>query len=104
VIVSLVRFKSKLPDADVQATFEDRADRYEQVPGLVEKIYLRFRETGEHGAVYVWDSEASLARFRESDLARSIPDAYQVEGTPVVELADVSLVVRPEAKRAAVSS
>ena len=96
MIVSLVRFKSMLSNEEVQRTFEERADGYRQVPGLAEKIYLRFRETGEFGAVYVWDSDESLERFRETDLARSIPDAYQVEGTTSFELADVHLVVRPE--------
>jgi heme-degrading monooxygenase HmoA len=99
VIVSLVRFKSRLPDNAVQAKFEERADQYRNVPGLVEKIYLRFRESGEFGAVYVWESEKALMDFRETDLARTIPDAYQVEEAPLVELADVSLVIQPEIAR-----
>jgi heme-degrading monooxygenase HmoA len=94
VIVSLVRFTSNLSDDEVEEVFEGRADRYRDLPGLVEKIYLRFRETGEFGAVYVWESEEDLLRFRESDLARTIPEVYRVEGAPSVELADVPLVVR----------
>jgi heme-degrading monooxygenase HmoA len=97
VIVSIVRFRSKLSAEDVQSTFDDRADSYRGVPGLVEKIYLRFRDSGEFGAVYVWESEEALERFRESELARSIPDAYRVEGAPQAELADVALVIRAEA-------
>lgn len=62
---------------------------------LVEKLYLRFRETGEFGAVYVWDSEEDLVRFRETDLARTIPVVYQVQGAPASEIADVCLVVQP---------
>ena len=99
MIVSLVRFKSGLSDEAVKATFEERADHYRNVPGLVEKIYLRFRESGEFGAVYVWDSEKALMDFRETELARTIPDAYQVDGTPLVELADVCLVIQPEPAR-----
>ena len=33
MIVTVVRFRSKLPPESVQARFEDRADRYRQVPG-----------------------------------------------------------------------
>jgi putative monooxygenase ydhR len=99
MIVSLVRFKSKLSDDAVQATFEERADRYRTVPGLVEKIYLRFRESGEFGAVYVWDSEKALMDFRETELARTIPDVYQVEEAPLAELADVCLVIQSETER-----
>jgi heme-degrading monooxygenase HmoA len=96
VIVSVVRFESKLSAEEVQAMYEERADRYRSVPGLVEKLYLRFRDTHEFGAVYVWESEEDLSRFRDSELARSIPTAYQVLGAPSVEIADVPLVVEPE--------
>lgn len=97
MIVSLVRFKSRLSDDEVQSMFEERADLYRSVPGLVEKIYLRFRETGEFGAVYVWHSEEALMRFRETELARTIPSAYQVEEAPRAELADVRLAIQPNA-------
>jgi heme-degrading monooxygenase HmoA len=95
MIASLVRFRSDLIDDEVQRKFEERADRYREVPGLVEKIYLQFRESGEYGALYVWDSDESLAAFRETELARTIPVAYQVTEPPRSELADVRLVVRP---------
>lgn len=95
MIASLVRFRSGLADEEVQAKFEARADAYERVPGLVEKLYLRYR-TGEFGAVYVWESDEALAAFRASELGRSIAEAYEIDGDEVdTELADVTLVVRP---------
>jgi heme-degrading monooxygenase HmoA len=97
VIVSLGRFRSGLADEDVQKTFEERADRYRQVPGLIEKLYLRYPETGEFGAVFVWESEDALARFQESELATSIPGAYRVESASRIEVAEVCLVVKPGA-------
>ena len=96
MIVSIVRFRSRLSEDAVQAMYEERADGYRAVPGLLEKIYLRFRETGEFGAVYVWESQEALAGFRESELARTIAEVYEVDGQPQTELADVALVVRPE--------
>ena len=57
---------------------------------------MRFRETGEFGAVYVWQSEADFTRFRESGLARTIADVYQVGEVPATELADVCLIVQPD--------
>jgi len=92
VIVSIVRFRSGLTDDEVQRLYEGRSARYEEVPGLVEKLYLRYR-SGEHGAVYVWEDEAALETFRRSELGRSIGAAYRVEGEPHSELADVTLVV-----------
>jgi len=99
MIVSLVRFKSKLADDAVQAMFEERADRYRNVPGLMEKVYLRFRESGEFGAVYLWESEKALSDFRQTELARTIPETYEVEAAPLAEIADVCLVVQPDNAR-----
>ena len=96
MIVSLVRFKSRLSDDAVQATFEERADRYRHVPGLVEKIYVRYSDSGEFGAVYVWNSEQALMDFRQTELAKTLPEVYKVERAPSAELADVCLVIQPE--------
>ena len=101
MIVRIVRFKSELSDDQVQAVMEGRAPRYQEVPGLAQKYYLRFSDPREYGAVYVWDSEQSLKNFNDSELARSIPDAYQVEGAPEGEVAEVMLVLRPDPDRAA---
>jgi heme-degrading monooxygenase HmoA len=99
VIVRIVRFKSGLSDEEVQATYEERAVRFREIPGLVQKYYLRFPETGEYGAVYVWESHRSMEEFSNSELARSIPEAYRVEGMLDAEVADVRLVLRPTPER-----
>jgi hypothetical protein len=95
MLVQIVRYRSGLTDEDVRATVEARAPDYLAVPGLVQKYYLRFAESGEHGGVYLWASRESFKAFRESELARTIPDAYRVEGSPHVEVAEVSKVLYP---------
>lgn len=95
MIVQIVRYRSGLTDEDVRATVEARAPQYLAVPGLVQKYYLRFPESGEHGGVYLWASRESFQAFRESELAGTISDAYRVEGPPQVELAEVSKVLYP---------
>ena len=99
MIVSILRFRSGLTNEQVQDLYEERAERYQQVPGLVEKLYLRYR-SGEHGALYVWESEEALEAFRASDLGRSIRTTYQVEEDPKTELADVTLLVDRRTVRA----
>jgi len=97
MVVQIVRFRSGLPDEDVRQLYEARAPRYREVPGLVQKYYLAFQETNEHGAVYLWESHEALRRFRESDLARTIASAYRVQGDPVVQIAEAVMALRPEA-------
>jgi heme-degrading monooxygenase HmoA len=95
VFIHIVRFKSRLPAAEVLKTYQSRVPRYRQVPGLVQKYYLHYTETDEHGAVYVWESREALEAFRASELARSIGDTYQVEGEKDVRLAEVVLTAQP---------
>ena len=98
MIAQIVRFKSRLSDEQVLEMYRARAPRYQSLSGLVEKYYLKFSETGEHGAVYLWDSEEAMRDFRTSDLARTIPDAYQVEGAPDVQTAALVMTLRSESR------
>ena len=94
MVVQIVRFKSGLSDGEVVRMYETRAPRYRDLQGLIEKYYLRFPETNEHGAVYVWESKAALNEFRESELGRTISTAYQVQGRPQAEMAEVVMTLR----------
>jgi hypothetical protein len=101
MLVQIVRYRTALSDDEVRETLEARAPDYLAVPGLVQKYYVRFPTTGEHGGVYLWASRASFADFRGSALARTLSDAYRVTEGPDVELADVSKVLHPRCATAA---
>jgi heme-degrading monooxygenase HmoA len=94
MIAQIVRFRSGLPGQEVLARYAARAPRYRAVPGLIQKYHLSFPGTGEHGAVYLWDSAEAMEAFRASELAGTIPGAYQVDSQPQAEVADVALVLR----------
>jgi len=95
MVIQVVRFKSGLPDARVLELYEARSPRYRALQGLVQKYYLRYPSSGEHGAVYVWESEEALREFRQSDLGRSIGNVYQIDGEKVTENAEVLMTLRP---------
>jgi hypothetical protein len=61
-----------MSDQEVLATYQAREPQYRGLPGLVDKYYLRFDASSEHGAVYVWRSPEAPAEFRASELAASI--------------------------------
>jgi len=95
MIAQIVHFKSGLTDKQVLEMYHSRSPRYRALKGLIQKYYLRYPTTGEHGALYLWESEEALKDFRESELARSIPKVYQVQGAPVVEMAEIVLALHP---------
>lgn len=92
----LVKFHSGLSDADVMRNLEERLPLFGAVPGLVQKYYAREAATGDYVGVYLFESEDALQQYRASDVARSIPLVYEVQGTPRVEVLDFLFSLHPE--------
>jgi heme-degrading monooxygenase HmoA len=94
VIVQIVKFKTALSEEEVMAIARERAPGFRAMPGLLQKYYVRLDQPDQFGGVYIWDSMESLKSYRESDLAATIPQAYQVQGQPVVEIYDTLFQLR----------
>jgi heme-degrading monooxygenase HmoA len=88
-VLLLVRFKSALPLEEVKRRYRERMPQFRAQSGLIQKYYAHDDETGEWAGVYFWDSRRSLDEFLASDLRKSIPDTYEIEGAPRVEVIDV---------------
>ena len=74
--VLFVRITSDLGDDELDRRLAERRSRFRDVPGLVQKIYGR-DATGSVCGIYVFESGEALAAFGESELARTIPAAYE---------------------------
>jgi heme-degrading monooxygenase HmoA len=85
MVVQIVKFETSLSEAEVLTVANERADKFRSLPGLLQKYYVRLERPNQYGGIYVWDSEESMLSFRESDLAASIPQAYEVTGPPTIE-------------------
>jgi heme-degrading monooxygenase HmoA len=94
MVVLFVQFESALSEEEVWAVAEERLPQFRAVPGLLQKYYVKTGRPNGYGGVYVWDSEESLNAYRASDLAASIPGAYQVIGAPQVERLEVLFPLR----------
>lgn len=92
--VQVVKFKSTLPDSIVQRIMNQRKILFMKVPGLVQKYYLREQGTGEYSGIYLWKSEQDFLNYRKTDLAKTIAQAYQVEGKPRLEVFEVICPLR----------
>jgi hypothetical protein len=75
--ILFVRIKSGLDAEEFERRLLERRPRFREVPGLVQKIYGRDGATGEVCGIYFFESSEALAAFRETELARTIPDAYE---------------------------
>ena len=74
--VPFLRISSGLDPEEFDRRLAERRSRFREVPGLVQKIYGRDTETGGVCGIYFFESDA-LAAFRETELARTIPTAYE---------------------------
>ena len=93
MIIQLVRYKSGLTYDDVMERFDARSNRYRRVPGLLQKYYVHYPDAEEYGGVYLWESEEALQNWRDTNLAGSLAETYQVKDGPHSEIADVMLVL-----------
>lgn len=76
--ILFVRANSGLEETELEGRLLERRPRFLEVPGLLQKIYGRDGETGAVCGIYFFESQAALAAFRESELAKTIPSAYEV--------------------------
>lgn len=93
--VLFVRIRSDLEIAEFDRRLLERRPQFQGVSGLVQKVYGRDRATGDVCGIYFFDSLESMVAFRESDLARSIPEAYEARDVRR-ETYDVLYSLRPE--------
>lgn len=102
-VIQFVKFSSPLSDDEVREVMERRAPEFRRVPGLVQKYYGREVGTGDTCGIYLFDSEESLAAFRGTELARTIPSAYRVE-SPRVEVFELLFPLHPDDRLAEAAS
>lgn len=76
-VVLFVRVGSDLDPDELERRVLARRPRFLEVPGLTQKVYGRDPETGDWCGIYFFESGGALAAFRESELAKSIPEAYE---------------------------
>jgi hypothetical protein len=76
-VVLFVRVKSGLDAKELDRRLLERRPRFLEVPGLLQKIYGRDSATGDVCGIYFFEDQAALAAFRETELAKTIPSAYE---------------------------
>ena len=94
MVLQIIKLKSSLQENNLIKKAKEREPQFKAIPGLLQKYYAKTAEKGTYAGVYVWDSVESLQAFRESDLAKSIPEAYELREAPHVELMDIMFQLR----------
>lgn len=77
--ILFVRIKSDLEPKELERRLIERRPRFHEVPGLVQKIYGRDESTGDVCGIYFFEDQRALTNFRETELAKTIPTAYEAK-------------------------
>jgi hypothetical protein len=77
--ILFVRVKSDLDPKELKRRLIERRPRFHEVPGLLQKIYGRDESTGDVCGIYFFEDREALSAFRETELARTIPAAYEAQ-------------------------
>jgi len=93
--ILFVRVKSQLDEKELERRLLERRPRFYDVPGLVQKIYGKDKTTGDVCGIYFFESVEALAAFTETELAKTIPTAYEAVEIRR-EVYDVLYPLRPE--------
>lgn len=94
MIIQIIKLKSNLPKEELLKRAKEREPQFKAIPGLVQKYYTKTDQSNGYAGIYVWDSPESLQKFRDSALAKSIPEAYELVEAPNIELMDILFQLR----------
>ena len=76
-VILFVRVKSDVDPDELERRLLERRPRFREVPGLIQKIYGRDESTWDACGIYFFEDQEALSAFRESELAQTIPTAYE---------------------------
>ena len=94
MIIQIIKLKSNLPEEELLKRAREREPQFKAISGLIQKYYVKLSEPGQYGGIYVWENQESMNAYRGSELASSIPQAYEITEAPNIEILDVLFKLR----------
>jgi hypothetical protein len=87
-------FETGLKIEDLIKTSNERFEKFKHVKGLLQKFYISDQNSNEIGGICVFDTKENLKAFRESELSKSISEAYKFLHPEDATFYDVSRTLR----------
>ena len=86
MIIQIIKLQSNLQEEELLKKAQERAPQFRKLKGLQQKYYVKQGQPGHYAGVYIWESKEDMMAYKESDLAATIPDAYQIVSPPQIEI------------------
>jgi hypothetical protein len=93
MITAIVQFQLPAPVSLEEAArlFESTAPKYQNLPGLVRKYYLRAEDGRTAGGVYLWESKAAAEKVYSGEWRERVAKLYG--NAPQVTYFDTPVIV-----------
>jgi heme-degrading monooxygenase HmoA len=93
MITAIVQFQLPAPVSLQEATrmFESTAPKYQNLPGLIRKYYLRSEDGRTAGGVYLWETKAAAEKVYSGEWRERVAKLYG--SAPQVVYFDTPVVV-----------
>ncbi len=88
-VMQIVKLRTSLNDEEFLKIAHEREPNFAADPAIIQKYYIKLKEPGYYGGVYIWESSEAFQKFKSSELAASIPTAYKGIEKPTVEIVDI---------------
>ncbi|WP_190809284.1 YdhR family protein [Flagellimonas sp. S3867] len=94
MIIQIIKLKSNLSEEELLKRAKEREPQFRAISGLLQKYYVKLDQPGQYGGIYLWDTQESLNAYRVSELASSIPGAYEITEAPNIEIMNILFKLR----------
>ena len=93
MITTLVQFQMSTPITIEDATrrFESSAPKYQNLPGLIRKYYIRSEDGRAAGGIYLWESRQAAEKVYSGEWRARVEKLYG--GKPVITWFDSPVIV-----------
>ena len=55
MIIQIIKLKSDLSEEELLNKAREREPQFKAIPGLLQKYYVKLRQPGLYGGIYVWE-------------------------------------------------
>ena len=93
MITAVVQFELQSPISLEEAArrFESSAPKYQNLPGLIRKYYIRAQDGRTAGGIYLWESRKAAEAVYSGEWLKRVEQLYG--GKPVITWFDTPVIV-----------
>jgi hypothetical protein len=97
MITTLVQFElpAAITLAEAARRFESSAPKYQNIPGLIRKYYIRSEDGRIAGGIYLWQTRAAAERVYDGEWRERVEKLYGAK--PTISWFDTPVVVDNQA-------